>query len=205
MTPERWERVKRIFEAALEREPPSRAAFLESACQGDGELRAEVERRLAENDVAGSFLEKPILARANRRPLAPGTRLGHYEILSAIGAGGMGEVYRARDTRLGRTVALKVLPDDFANDRSALDRFQREARAASLLNHPNICTLHDIGEADGRPFLTMEYLEGQTLRHRIAGNHLFNTRRPRTAILPGWQADRLRLGSLWKHGDLGCR
>ena len=107
MTPERWDRVKQVFEAALELEPASRTAFFDSACQGDSELRAEVERLLAENDIAGSFLEKPLLPRTNPRPLAPGTRLGPYEILSAIGAGGMGEVWRARDTRLNREVAIK--------------------------------------------------------------------------------------------------
>jgi serine/threonine protein kinase len=103
--------------------------------------------------------------------LSAGTRLGPYEILAPLGAGGMGEVYRARDTRLGRTVAIKVLPQAFATE-SARERFQREARAASALNHPNICTVYDIGESDGQPFIAMEYLEGQTLRQLIAGEAL---------------------------------
>src|SRR6188472_3668580 len=110
--------------------------------------------------------------------LTPGVRLGPYEIVSALGAGGMGEVYRARDPRLGRDVAIKVLPPSFSNDADRLRRFEQEARAAGLLNHPNVTAVYDIGTVDGAPYVVSELLEGETLRARLAGGALA----PRRAV-----------------------
>ena len=166
MTPERWQQIRDLLEQALELPPEERSALLHRACASDSDLRKEVETLLASSDgVCSSFLQAPPM----RVGLSAGTKLGEYEIKSMLDAGGMGEVYRARDARLGRDVAIKVLPTLLSADTERLRRFEQEARAAAALNHPNICTIHDIGKEAGKAFLVMEFLDGVTLKHRIAG------------------------------------
>jgi predicted ATPase/serine/threonine protein kinase len=171
---ERWATVKRIHQGALDRAAPERAAFLDEACAGDAALRRDVESLLAYDIQAESFMESPALDvvasdtdESVSVPLA-GRTLGHYRVESLIGAGGMGEVYLARDPRLDRAVALKILPPDLALDADRMQRFSREAKAASALNHPNVATVHDIGESGGVHFIVMEYVEGRTLADTIA-------------------------------------
>src|SRR5215207_419486 len=171
--PQRWQRVKEIFEGALERQGAEREAFLNRACHGDTDVHEEVDSLLRSYEVAGSFMEAPAVAQAaddlaSEQKLTPGQRVKHYQIVNLIGEGGMGEVYLAKDTILGRRVALKVLPAFVSKDPERLRRFTQEARAASRLSHPNVCVVHEIGETDdGRPFIAMEYVEGMTLRQRI--------------------------------------
>jgi hypothetical protein len=148
MTPERYQRVAQIFQAASDRGPEARPAFLASACAGDDDLRREVEAMLAADAQSGGFLEKPaddlaahLLDDPTRTRLTAGAQLGPYRIEGALGSGGMGEVFRARDTRLHRTVAIKILPRDKTADPERKRRFMQEARAVSALNHPNIVTL----------------------------------------------------------------
>ena len=177
MTPERWKKVSLLFKVALEQEPSARAEFLEKVCP-DAELRAEVESLLVshENAEGDHFIEaletedtapEPALAEAQADVVPGQTTFGAYRILEKIGSGGMGTVYLAKDSRLGRRVALKLLPARFARDEELVRRFELEARAASVLNHPNIITVHEIGEAEGRRFIVTEYVEGATLRDRL--------------------------------------
>jgi serine/threonine protein kinase/tetratricopeptide (TPR) repeat protein len=153
---------------ALERPEADRSAFLTAACAGDASLRREVESLIASSNEADSFLEAPAMAAPDGSPDAMiGRSLGGYRILSTLGAGGMGEVFLAHDSRLGRKVALKLLPEAVSANRDRLRRFRQEASAASALNHPNILVVHEIGEADGRHYIVTEHVEGETLRARI--------------------------------------
>src|SRR5882724_3370375 len=174
MTPERWRQVKNLFHSALERESNHRALFLDEACAGDVLLRREVESLIASHERTGSFIDSPAyevgaeLLTEDHAELAVGQRIAHYEILGLLGAGGMGEVYLAHDTRLGRKIALKLLSTHFTTDRDRLRRFEQEARVASALNHPNICMIHEVGETeDDRHYIAMEYVDGVTLREHI--------------------------------------
>src|SRR5712691_10047946 len=179
MNPERWQQIDRLFHSALERDGGERAAFLVQACLGDERLRQEIDSLLASHDQAASFIETPagdaaagLLAERHSR-LTPGTMVNRYKILNILGEGGMGEVYLAQDMRLGRKVALKLLSTYLSSDGERLHRFEQEARAASALNHPNVCVIHEIGKTDdGRHFIAMEYVDGLTLRQRMAQKHL---------------------------------
>ena len=162
-----WDRVKQVFQAALERSLETRPKFLDETCGDDAALRAEVESLLRAHEQAGSFAEQPAVDELAGRPLQRGERLGSYEIVALLGIGGMGEVYQARDTRLDRTVAIKVLRAHLASDPTQRARFEREARLISQLNHPHICTLYDVGRDDGTDYLVVECLNGQTLAQRL--------------------------------------
>ena len=173
MPSERWQQVKELLHSAIQREPVERAAYLEEACRGDASLRNEVEALLASYERAGSFFEMPAMETAARM-LAhdhshslQGRTAGPYKILAQLGAGGMGEVYLAEDTRLGRKIALKLLPSYFTKDEERLRRFQQEASAASRLNHPNILTIFEVGEVDSTQYIATEYIEGLTLRELL--------------------------------------
>jgi Tol biopolymer transport system component/predicted Ser/Thr protein kinase len=175
MTPERFEQIAQLYGAALELAPEERASFIDRACSADEELRREVESLLEANEEAGDFIATPALGMAaelleggEAPSLSPGHCISHYQVLSLLGAGGMGEVYLAEDTVLGRKVALKLLPKGFTDNPERVGRFELEARAASALNHPNIITIYEMGRAGGVYFIATEFIDGETLRDQMA-------------------------------------
>ncbi len=169
MTPDRWEKVGDIFSSALEMDTAERDAYVREACGTDLSLLSEVRSLLEAGNDAGQFISKPIVGNFvsdfadHRDALAAGNSIGHYKIERAIGSGGMGEVYLATDTNLGRKIALKTLPPSLANDPSFLRRFRNEAQAAASINHPNVATVYSVEDIDGLRFITMEYVDGKTL------------------------------------------
>jgi TolB-like protein/Flp pilus assembly protein TadD len=180
MKAERWQQVERLYHAALERGAEGRAAFIAEACAGDEGLRREVESLLTYEDQAEDFIESPALevaaqmmAGGEGATVSAGQTINQYTIISSLGAGGMGEVYLAEDTRLGRKVALKFLPAHLTQDEGHLRRFEQEARAVAALSHPSVCTIHEVVETgEGRHCIVMEYVGGVTLRTRMRGKRL---------------------------------
>src|ERR1700683_4730042 len=158
MGDERWQRIEQLFHEAADLAPFERAEFLSRVCSDDSALRRQVESLLANDESKADGLDAAVAQAVDQLPaLSPGSRLGPYEILAPIGAGGMGEVWKARDTRLDRIVAVKRLKGQQVSA-SGKARFEQEARAIAALNHPNICTLHDVGP----DYLVMEFIEGHS-------------------------------------------
>ncbi|MCA1616737.1 MAG: protein kinase, partial [Acidobacteria bacterium] len=176
MGSEPLDRVEEVFHAALACAGAERASVIERECAGDAALRAEVESLISYFERPGEFMARPaldeglgLLDAASARPrLRAGQTLGHYRVIRLLGAGGMGEVYEAEDTRLGRRVALKLLSASFVEDEARLRGLKREAATASALNHPGILTIHEVGRAEGIDYISTELVEGATLRERVA-------------------------------------
>src|SRR5262245_51863840 len=178
MNAERWKQVNDLFQSTVERAPEERTAFLDESCHGDEDIRREVESLLTSHDHAKEFIEVPAFEAApefvpnDTSDALIGKLIGHYRIESLIGVGGMGEVYLARDERLGRKASLKLLPQSLTTDEAQLSRFKNEARTASALNHPNILTVYEIGAEGNLQFIATEFIEGVTLRAALASGRM---------------------------------
>src|SRR5258705_7064155 len=172
MPDEYWEKLQEIFHAALALEPSERTAFMEHSCRGNESLRKQVESLLESHEKTNNFVDSPAYQAAaemliQEPALKPGQVVSHFQILSLLGEGGMFQVYLAEDTKLKRKVSLKFLSYIFSEDRERVHRFEQEARAISALNHPNILTIHEVGEADGGRFIAAEFIDGETVRERL--------------------------------------
>ena len=171
MRPERWQKIDQLFHLALEQEPHRRTGFLEQECSGDESLRSEVEALISSHEEPSNFIETLVADVAagllTDATLSPGTNVAHYNVISLLGKGGMGQVFLAEDTRLHRRVALKLLPAQFTRDSNRVRRFEQEACAASALNHPNILTIHEIGKFEDSDFIVTEFIDGRTLREEL--------------------------------------
>jgi eukaryotic-like serine/threonine-protein kinase len=192
ITHDRWQRIKEIFHSAQERPPAERSDFLNEVCGDDTSIREEVEALLTADAGNENFLTSPAFEFAagmlsgEGTEFAAGERVGRYEILCSLGAGGMGQIYLARDAQLSRNIALKLIAQEFATDHRRVLRFEQEARAASALNHPNVCVIHEIGITDeGRHFIAMEYIQGTTLRDHLARGPLKTLEAIQVAIQVG--------------------